>query len=192
MPVAAMVNRSVNKDLKKRAAALATIGYDAHCCRHPWSLESPVSRDGTVQHSLKTLGYSVKKLRKAAAQHDELTRQQRKADILSCFTADQLVFVDESSKIDRTSERRYGRAVAGERACEIQSFKRGVWARWMAQHFMTGPSVLMSENNKFLTSCGAGPGFSASRSLSLLRTAKDAVKLSTLLPDVLALDIADA
>ena len=80
-----------------------------------------------MQHSLKTLGYSVKKLRKAAAQHDELTRQQRKADILSCFTADQLVFVDESSKIDRTSERRYGRAVAGERACEIQSFKRGVW-----------------------------------------------------------------
>ena len=80
-----------------------------------------------MQHSLKTLGYSVKKLRKAAAQHDELTRQQRKADILSCFTADQLLFVDESSKVDRTSERRYGRAVAGERACEIQSFKLGIW-----------------------------------------------------------------
>ncbi|KAJ8453448.1 hypothetical protein ONZ51_g13591 [Trametes cubensis] len=141
-----MVNRSVNKDIKKRAAALAAIGYDAPTVADILGVSSvkrwPVSIS-TVQHSLKTLGYSVKKLRKAAAQHDELTRQQRKADILSCFTADQLVFVDESSKVDRTSERRYGRAVAG-------------------------------------------------RSLSLLRTAKDAVKLSTLLPDVLALDIADA
>ena len=181
-----------------------------------------------MQHSLKTLGYSVKKLRKAAAQHDELTRQQRKADILSCFTADQLVFVDESSKVDRTSERRYGRAVAGERACEIQSFKRGVWYGilpalcinglltvrvvqgsvdgsafhdWVITevvrlqrylHRFGRPSVLMSENNKFLTSCGAGPGFSASRSLSLLRTAKDAVKLGTLLQDALALNILNA
>ena len=32
----------------------------------------------TVQRSLKTLGYSIKKLRKAAAQRDELTREQRK------------------------------------------------------------------------------------------------------------------
>ena len=30
----------------------------------------------TVQRSLKTLGYSVKKLRKAVAQRDELTREQ--------------------------------------------------------------------------------------------------------------------
>ncbi|KAJ8454310.1 hypothetical protein ONZ51_g13101 [Trametes cubensis] len=137
VPVAAMVGRSVNKDIKKRAAALAAIGYDAPTVADILGVSSvkrwPVSIS-TVQHSLKTLGYSVKKLRKAAAQHHELTRQQRKADILSCFTADQLVFVDESSEVDRTSERRYGRAVA----------------------------------------------------------AKDAVKLSTLLPDVLAFDIADA
>ena len=44
----------------------------------------------TLQHSLKTLGYCVKKLRKAAAQRDQLTREQRKAEILSHFTADQL------------------------------------------------------------------------------------------------------
>ena len=43
-----------------------------------------------MQCSLKTLGYSVKKLRKAAAQRNELTREQRKADILSRFTTDQL------------------------------------------------------------------------------------------------------
>ena len=76
--------------------------------------------------SLKTLRYSVKKLHKAAAERDELTREQRKVDILSHFTAVQLVFTDKSSKADRTSERRYGRAVAGERACEILLFKRGI------------------------------------------------------------------
>ncbi|KAJ8502203.1 hypothetical protein ONZ51_g28 [Trametes cubensis] len=82
------------------------------------SYGQPVSIS-TLQHSLKTLGYCVKKLRKAAAQHDELTREQQKAEILSHFTADQLVFADESSKVDRTSERRYGRAVAAKDAVKL-------------------------------------------------------------------------
>ncbi|KAJ8457648.1 hypothetical protein ONZ51_g11397 [Trametes cubensis] len=80
----------------------------------------------TIHRSLKDLGYSVKRLRKTAAQRDELTRAQWKADILSRFRADQLVFADESSKDNRTSERRYGRAPLGERASEVLSFRRGI------------------------------------------------------------------
>lgn len=47
-------------------------------------------------------------------------------DITSRFTADQLVFADESSKDDRTSQRLYGRAPSGQCACEARTFVRGV------------------------------------------------------------------
>lgn len=87
--------------------------------------DQPVSIS-TLQRSLVALGYTYKKLRKAAAQRDEITRTQWKADILSRFTADQLVFADESSKDKRTLQRNYGRAPAGERAVEVLSFARGV------------------------------------------------------------------
>ncbi|KAH9849079.1 hypothetical protein C2E23DRAFT_398755 [Lenzites betulinus] len=46
--------------------------------------------------------------------------------ILSRFTADQLVFADESSKNKCTLQRNYGRGPAGKRAVEVLSFARGV------------------------------------------------------------------
>lgn len=87
--------------------------------------DQPVSISA-LQRSLVALGYTYKRLRKTAAQRDELTRSQWKADILSRFTANQLVFADESSKDNRTLQRQYGRAPSGERASEVLSFARGV------------------------------------------------------------------
>ncbi|KAL1937357.1 hypothetical protein VTO73DRAFT_13818 [Trametes versicolor] len=87
--------------------------------------DQPVSISA-LQRSLVALGYTYKRLRKTAAQRDEVTRSQWKADILSRFTANQLVFADESSKDNRTLQRHYGRAPSGERASEVLSFARGV------------------------------------------------------------------
>jgi hypothetical protein len=44
----------------------------------------------------------------------------------SNYTADQLVFLDESSKDDRAILRRYGRAIRGQPAIENVSLNRGV------------------------------------------------------------------
>ncbi|KAJ2995020.1 hypothetical protein NUW54_g7458 [Trametes sanguinea] len=67
--------------------------------------DQPVSIS-TVHKALAGLGYTYKKLRKTAAQRDELTRTQ-------CMDT-------------RTTHRTYGRAPAGQRATEKLSFKRGV------------------------------------------------------------------
>ncbi|KAM5541412.1 hypothetical protein V8D89_004966 [Ganoderma adspersum] len=55
-----------------------------------------------IHRGLERLGLTRKKLRRTAAQRDELTRAQWKANITSWFTATQLVFADESSKDNRT------------------------------------------------------------------------------------------
>lgn len=80
----------------------------------------------TIHRSLVSLGITYKKLRRTAVQRDDITRAQWLADITSRFTAQQLVFADESSKDNRTTSRHYGRAPAGERACEVQSFNRSI------------------------------------------------------------------
>ncbi len=80
----------------------------------------------TIHCGLVSLGVTYKKLHATAAQCDEITRAQWLADITSRFTAQQLVFADESSKDNWTSFRHYGRAPTGERACEVRSFNRGI------------------------------------------------------------------
>ena len=87
--------------------------------------DQPISVSA-LHRTLASLGLTHKKLRKTAAQRDELTRTQWIADITSRFTAEQLVFADESSKDHRTTLRNYGRAMAGERATQVLSLKRGV------------------------------------------------------------------
>jgi hypothetical protein len=47
-------------------------------------------------------------------------------DVISMYTADQLVVLDESSKDGRTLIRRYGRAPAGEKAIATVSLDRGI------------------------------------------------------------------
>ncbi|KAJ3831008.1 hypothetical protein F5878DRAFT_549987 [Lentinula raphanica] len=47
------------------------------------------------------------------------------AQVTTHYVASQLVFVDETSKDDRTIYRHYGRAVSGQRATISANFVRG-------------------------------------------------------------------
>lgn len=79
----------------------------------------------TLQKNLYELGISYKKLHKAAAEQDEEARAAFCQYAQDNWVANQLVFVDETSKDDRTIYRHYGRSVIGQRASVIQPFKCG-------------------------------------------------------------------
>jgi transposase len=77
----------------------------------------------TIHRALERAGISLKKLQKIAAERDPLAR----ADYIrrvSRYRSDQLVFIDEVSKDDRTYARHYGRAPLNERAQEEHEFVR--------------------------------------------------------------------
>jgi transposase len=75
--------------------------------------------------NIRDAGITFKLLRKAAAERDEDLRQEWIQDVNTHFMASQMVFVDETSKDDRTIYRHYGRAVAGRRATISANFVRG-------------------------------------------------------------------
>ena len=76
--------------------------------------------------NLQDLGLTWKIMRREAAERDHELRAAWMRDVLSTFTADQLVVLDESSKDGRTLIRRYGRAAAGEDAVLNVALNRGV------------------------------------------------------------------
>ena len=59
-------------------------------------------------------GITYKLLHRAAAECDEDLRQEWKQDVNAHFTASQMVFVDETSKDERTIYWHYGRSIAGK------------------------------------------------------------------------------
>jgi transposase len=75
--------------------------------------------------NIRDAGITFKLLRKAAAERDEDLRQEWKQDVNAHFVASQMIFVDETSKDDRTIYRHYGRSVAGNRATISANFVRG-------------------------------------------------------------------
>ena len=75
--------------------------------------------------NIRDAGVTYKLLRKAAAERDEDARQEWKDDVNAHFTAVQMVFIDETSKDDRTIYRHYGRAPNGQRATIRANFVRG-------------------------------------------------------------------
>ena len=79
----------------------------------------------TLHYNLIDLGLSYKKLRKAAAQRDEVAREAFRQYAAANWVANQLVFVDETSKDNRTIYSHFGRAVSGERAVSHEPFNRG-------------------------------------------------------------------
>lgn len=86
--------------------------------------EVQISR--TALHmNIRDAGITFKLLHKAAAERDEDLRQEWMQDVNTHFVASQMVFVDETSKDDRTLYRHYGRAVAGKRATINANFVRG-------------------------------------------------------------------
>jgi transposase len=78
----------------------------------------------TISRTRERLGYSRKNLAKRAAERDPLKRADFIARICQ-YSTQQLVWVDESAKDDRTCHRRHGYAKKGERARMEITFARG-------------------------------------------------------------------
>jgi transposase len=74
---------------------------------------------------LNDCGLSFKLMRRAAAERDEPGRQKWREAYQAQYASSQLLFVDESSKDDRTIYRHYGRAPSGHRAVIPANFVRG-------------------------------------------------------------------
>ena len=92
--------------------------------------------------NIRDAGLTYKLLRKAAAERDEDLRQEWKDEINAHFTGFQMVFVDETSKDDRTIYRHYGRAAAGQRATIRANFVRGDRYSMVAALSMDGYEAL--------------------------------------------------
>ncbi|THU95152.1 hypothetical protein K435DRAFT_798372 [Dendrothele bispora CBS 962.96] len=89
--------------------------------------EAAISRSHLWQ-ILDDCAITYKKLRREASERDEALREQWKAAYQQHYTASQILFIDETSKDDRTIYRHYGRSVLGERATIAANFVRG--ERW--------------------------------------------------------------
>ena len=87
--------------------------------------DQPISTTA-LHDNLKDLGFTYKRLKRIAAEQDNAYRTDWLHNMTSNYTADQLVFLDESSKDERVILRRYGRAIEGQRAIEDVSLNRGV------------------------------------------------------------------
>ena len=69
-----------------------------------------------LHQNIRDCALTYKLLRKAASERDEAFHQVWMGHASQHWVGQQLVFVDESSKDDRTIYRHYGRATAGHRA----------------------------------------------------------------------------
>lgn len=87
--------------------------------------DQPIST-AALHRNLKDLGLTYKRLKRIAAERDDEYRADWLHNMTSNYTADQLVFLDESSKDDRVILRRYGRAISGRDAVENVSLNKGV------------------------------------------------------------------
>lgn len=87
--------------------------------------DQPIS--STALHdNLKDIGLTYKRLKRVAAERDDARRAEWLHNITANYTADQLVFLDESSKDDRTILRRYGRATRGQPPIDTVRLNRGL------------------------------------------------------------------
>lgn len=79
----------------------------------------------TIHRIVEDLGFTFKFLCKVASERDPVAQAEWMAYMQATFVPEQLVFVDESSKDDRTIFCRHGRAPAGQRAQIEADFVRG-------------------------------------------------------------------
>jgi transposase len=79
-----------------------------------------------LHDNLKDLGLTYKRLKRVAAERDDGYRSDWLHNIMTNYTANQLVFLDESSKDDRTILRRYGQAPSGQAPVDNVSLNRGI------------------------------------------------------------------
>lgn len=78
-----------------------------------------------LHDNLTELGLTWKIMRRAALERDDTLRAVWLEDTLLRYTADEMVFLDESSKDGHTIFRKYGRSLRGERPVIQQSQDRG-------------------------------------------------------------------
>ena len=78
-----------------------------------------------ISKMTKKLGFTRKRLRRAAGERDEMRREEWVSFVQDHLVPSMLVFVDESSKDNRTIYRHFGRAPAGTRAVRNVPFARG-------------------------------------------------------------------
>jgi len=79
-----------------------------------------------LHRTLRDLGLTYKALRKAAAERDEVAVAEWLLMVTSNYTAEQCIWLDESSKDDRTLSRQFGRSLAGQRAVDVTPLERGI------------------------------------------------------------------
>jgi hypothetical protein len=87
--------------------------------------DQPISLTA-LHNNLRELSLTRKITRKAAAEQDAAARAEWLDNVISTYSADQMVFLDESSKDGRTLIRKYDHAPSGEVPVEQVIFDRGV------------------------------------------------------------------
>jgi hypothetical protein len=79
-----------------------------------------------LHENLKDLGLTYKHLKRVAAERDDGFRADWLHNMTTNYTAEQLVFLDESSKDDRTTLPRYGRSLSGQSPFDSVCLNRGI------------------------------------------------------------------
>jgi len=90
-----------------------------------WPSTTTSQSRSALHRNLQDLALTRKKLRRVAAERDEEFRSEWLDNILTNYTTDQLVFLDESSKDDRVLLRQYGWSTTGEDAVDSVPLDRG-------------------------------------------------------------------
>ncbi|XP_028408665.1 uncharacterized protein LOC114531222 [Dendronephthya gigantea] len=78
----------------------------------------------SIRRCLQKMGWSRRKLNIYAVQRSDMKRAEYRRRIAQ-FQPHQFIFIDESSKDDRTFQRRYGRGLKGRRISVRGNFTRG-------------------------------------------------------------------
>jgi hypothetical protein len=105
-----------------------TIKNDLYICELKEKLSEArgaVVDDTTIWRALRRSGFRMKKISKEAAERNEDSRMAYCTRIGLNYTANQLIFVDESACDRRTYMRGQAWALAGQRACRKVFFMRG-------------------------------------------------------------------
>ncbi|XP_048581384.1 uncharacterized protein LOC125556694 [Nematostella vectensis] len=91
----------------------------------------------SLDRCLKRMGLSVQKMHIVTRQRNEFERATYRR-FISQFKPNQLLFIDESSKDERTIQRKFGRELCGKRLSHVGNFTRGTRFSVLAAVSMDG------------------------------------------------------
>jgi transposase len=87
--------------------------------------DQPISMSA-LHENLRDLGLTYKRLKRVAAERDDGFRADWLHNMTTNYTTEQLVFLDESSKDDRTTLPRYGWSLSGQFPFDSVRLNRGI------------------------------------------------------------------